>query len=794
MSGDLSGFSIFELYKSEADSHLAALSEGLLAIEANPDDLSQIEQLMRAAHSIKGAAAIADIEIIVELAHAMEDCFVDVQKGVETLTSDRIDQLLAGVDVVAETTQLSEGDLDQWRESRRDTCLGLRETLRAPADQAESTTAAADEPPATVAEDAPEAADDEAGVSLEAASLAGDKPAEPEPAALEKSLPASEQSTQSVTPLAAEAEPSPTRQRPEVVADQRTVPVNAANLNRIMRLASESIVESRNLQSMQDSLSAMRKVQGNFALLLERIGRPGVLGDGLEFALNELRTIHHTTEELLQEHFKRLDRASWRSERTSTALYQQVIGSRMRPFVEGTQAFPRMIRDLSKSLGKQVSFQVLGQSVAVDRDILRKLEAPLNHILRNCVDHGLEKPDGRRAAGKPETGRITLEARHHAGMLTIEVRDDGRGIDTDALRTKLIDRQLADRSMAEKFSHAELFEFLFLPGFSTATQVTEVSGRGVGLDVVRSMVQEVSGTVRVDSTAGAGTTFSLRLPVTLSVIRAALAEIAGELYAFPLAKLYRIDRVPVEEIHPVQGKQQFTLDNTSVGLVRATEILELDDTSQQEEALCVVVIGQNQQLCAIAVDRFIGEQDLVVRPLDPRLENIPHVSAAALTAEGEPLLILDVEDLLHSIRQLLGEGRLRGMTSLASEGRKTVPRVLVVDDSIIVRETERQLLSVAGYDVDVAVDGRDGWHALQSNAYDLLVSDVDMPRMNGIELIRSVRQDSRFADLPIVIVSYKDREEDRVQGFEAGANAYLTKGSFHDDSFTRTVADLIGED
>ena len=225
----------------------------------------------------------------------------------------------------------------------------------------------------------------------------------------------------------------------------------------------------------------------------------------------------------------------------------------------------------------------------------------------------------------------------------------------------------------------------------------------------------------------------------------------------------------------------------------ARRFLDLDGSSADEDTLCVVVIGQDQHLCGIAVDRFIGEQDLVVRPLDPRLGNVPHISAAALTEEGEPLLIVDVEDLLHSIRQLLGEGRLRGMTSLAASDKKAAPKVLVVDDSIIVREIERHLLAAQGYDVDVAVDGRDGWHALQANSYDLLVSDVDMPRMNGIELIRTVRQDPRFAELPIIIVSYKDREEDRLRGFEAGANAYLTKGSFHDDSFTKTVADLIGE-
>ncbi len=331
------------------------------------------------------------------------------------------------------------------------------------------------------------------------------------------------------------------------------------------------------------------------------------------------------------------------------------------------------------------------------------------------------------------------------------------------------------------------------PASRQLSEVTEVSGRGVGLDVVRTLVQEVSGSVRVDSKLGRGTIFSLRLPVTLSVMRAALAEIAGELYAFPLAKLERIVRVPIEEIRPVQGKQQFTLDEMSVGLVRGIDILKLSAAAQDEKVLSVVVVGQDHSLCGIVVDRFIGEQDLVVRPLDPRLGKVPHISAAAVTEAGDPLLIVDVEDLLNSIRQLLGEGRLRGMSSLAMHQQKNRPRVLVVDDSITVREVERQLLVAQGYEVDVAVDGQDGWHALQAKPYDLLVSDVDMPRMNGIELIRTVRQDTRFQQLPIIIVSYKDREEDRLQGFQAGANAYLTKGSFHDDSFIGTVADLIGE-
>ncbi|MEM9657739.1 MAG: response regulator, partial [Planctomycetota bacterium] len=268
---------------------------------------------------------------------------------------------------------------------------------------------------------------------------------------------------------------------------------------------------------------------------------------------------------------------------------------------------------------------------------------------------------------------------------------------------------------------------------------------------------------------------------------------AGGLYAFPLAKLERIVRVPLEEIHPIQGKQQFTLDGESVGLVRGTEILQLGGEPRDEDALSVLVIGQDQSLCGVVVDRFVGEQDLVVRPLDPRLGKVRHLMAAAVTEAGKPLLIVDADDMLNSMRQLLGEGRLRGMTSLSADTQSSRLRVLVVDDSITVREVERQLLSAKGYEVDVAVDGQDGWHAVQSKPYDLVVSDVDMPRMNGIELIRAMRRDPRFQQLPIIIVSYKDREQDRLQGLEAGANAYLTKGSFHDDSFIGAVANLIGD-
>ena len=768
---------MFELFKAEAASHAAALNEGLLAIEANPEDTSHVDQLMRAAHSVKGAARIVGLDAVVELAHAMEDRLLAVQQGQEKLTSPRVDQLLRGVDVFQELSKLAEDDLDRWLAEMQESCATLTASLGQPVVAPPPSASEAGSPPVAIEDATSETAADAAAPSPEAV-----------PAPL-------------VEPPAVEVKPSAAPPPAEKTADsaaerttdQRTVPVAATNLNRIMRLASESMVEARRLQSMRQSLAALTDTRRQVTDVLDRLESADHTRPASEHTWEDLRRLNHRSQELLQQHGASLERALWRSERTSTELYHQVIGSRMRPFVEGTQAFPRMIRDLARSLGKKVSFEVLGGSVGVDRDILRKLEAPLNHILRNCVDHAIEAPEARRAAGKPETGRVVLDARHHAGMLIVVARDDGRGIDVEVLRRRVVERELVDEVMAAELSNDELLEFLFLPGFSTAGQVTEVSGRGVGLDVVRNMVQEVAGTVRVESTVGQGTTFTLRLPVTLSVIRAALAEIGGELYAFPLAKLVRIVRVPADEIHPVQGRQQFSLDDQSVGLVRGSEILDLPDATADTEAVSVVVIGQDQQPCGIAVDRFVGEQDLVVRPLDPRLGKVPHMASAALTETGEPLLIVDVDDMLQSIRQLLGEGRLRGMRSISELPSSVKSKVLVVDDSITVREVERQLLVTHGYDVDVAVDGQDGWHALCQGKYDLLITDVDMPRMNGIELIEAVRRDARFDRLPVVIVSYKDREEDRVRGVEAGANAYLTKGSFHDDSFVQTVHDLIAK-
>jgi two-component system sensor histidine kinase and response regulator WspE len=471
-----------------------------------------------------------------------------------------------------------------------------------------------------------------------------------------------------------------------------------------------------------------------------------------------------------------------------------VIVSRMRPIADGIRAFPRLVRDLARSLGKQIRYEVRGEGTGVDRDILDKLEAPLTHLLRNAIDHGIESPEERLAAGKPAEGSIVLEARHRAGMLQILLVDDGRGIDVGSIRDRAVERDLVPRHVAERLSESEVLEFMFLPGFSTRRRVTEISGRGVGLDVVQSMVKAVGGGVRVSSLPGRQTAFALQLPITMSVVRALLVEVAGEPYAFPLTRIDSIQFVPHADVRSVEGRQFFQRDQASIGLVSAAQVLGTAVPPPSADPMPVVVISDRGQQFGMIVEAFLGERDLEVRPLDARLGKVADVNSVSLLEDGSPVLIVDVEDLVLSIDNLL-MGRRIARLDFQRDARRVrrVKRVLVVDDSITVRELERQLLQTRGFEVDVAVDGMDGWNAIRGGDYDLVVSDIDMPRLDGIGLVSLIKADPARKQIPVVIVSYKDRAEDRLRGLEAGANRYLTKTSFHDQTFIATIIDLIGE-
>ncbi len=780
---DLSQLSMHELFRLDAESQIQALTAGLLALERDAAAADQLEACMRAAHSLKGAARIVGLNAGVSVAHVMEDCFVAAQRGTINLEHMHIDLLLQGADLLKRIADTPDAEVDQWRGSNHpevDAFLAAAKSLAG--------AAGLSRPPLAekqfvdrVSTDARELPP----VSPRAALGSVDPPVKP-PAPAEQA--AERRATQS------QAEQFVDRRAESV---ERVLRVTADNLNRLLGLAGESLVESRWLKPFSVSLLRLKRVHADAVASL----------DGLREALSQhslperdqamladaLRRLQEC-QQLLSQRLVEIEMFDSRSTNLAHRLYDAALVCRMRPFADGMQAFPRMVRDLGRSLGKQVRLEIVGEATQVDRDILEQLDAPMGHLLRNAIDHGIESPDERHAAGKAAEGVVRLEARHSAGMLQIIVADDGRGIDLDRLREAIVKRNLTTTKVAAKLTDAELMEFLFLPGFSMRDTVTEISGRGVGLDVVQNMIRQVRGAVRATSQPGKGARFQLQLPLTLSVVRTLLVIIGGEPYAFPLAHIVSTLKLPRQDIHMLEGRQHFDYHGRPIGLVAAHQVLGCGDSRFVGDELLVVIVSDASSTYGLVMEDFVGERELVVQPLDARLGKIKDIAAGALMEDGAPVLIVDVEDLLRSVEKLVSAGGLSKVEQgAASDEAKQRKRVLVVDDSLTVRELERKLLDHAGYEVEVAVDGMDGWNAVRTGHFNLVVTDIDMPRLDGFELVALIKKDANLKSLPIMIVSYKDREEDRQRGLEAGADYYLTKGSFHDETLLQAVVDLIGE-
>lgn len=756
--------SLLELFQLETRTQVQVLNNGLLALEHNPTSAPQLEACMRAAHSLKGAARIVDLHPAVRIAHAMEDCLVAAQEGRLRLQATDIDALLLGADLLQ---RVATPGVELGAEID-DLVLRLSNAPNAPP-------AAPPTPPRE-----PRPSD-----FLPPIQRADDPP---------PTLSASPSSA----PQAPAAQALTRRTSDQGLTDgERVLRVTADTLNKLLGLSSETLVESHWIGPFGASMLRLRRLQSGAGQALDGV-RAALAGQQVDArvqaALDDAQRIVEQCQQELTQRTSEVDEFGWRMSHLAQRLYDTALACRMRPFGDGLGGMARMVRDLGRSLGKQVRLEIEGDATQVDRDILEKLDAPLMHLLRNAVDHGIEMPMDRMDAGKSPEGLIKLSARHAAGMLLIELSDDGAGISLDRLRVEVVQRKLTNTETAARLSEAELLEFLFLSGFSTRGEVTEISGRGVGLDVVQTMVRQLRGAVRIHQTTGQGTRFVLEMPLSLSVVRSLLVEVQGEIYAFPLAYVNHALQVRAQDIEQLEGHQHFRFMDRQIGLVSARQILHAGEPAPGAESVAVVVVGDHDKQYGIAVDRYVGERTLVVQPLDPRLGKVQDVMAGSLMDDGTPLLILDVEDMLLSVQKLIEGGRLTrvdGGGVIAQTRRRK--RVLVVDDSLTVRELERKLLVNRGFDVAVAVDGMDGWNMLRGEDFDLVVTDVDMPRMDGIELVSRIKADPKLQSLPVMVVSYKDREEDRRRGLDAGADYYLAKGSFHDDALLDAVEDLIGK-
>ncbi|CAI8960831.1 two-component system, chemotaxis family, sensor histidine kinase and response regulator WspE [Pseudomonas sp. IT-P171] len=756
--------SLLELFSLEAEAQTQVLSAGLLALERDPTQAVHLESCMRAAHSLKGAARIVGVDAGVSVAHVMEDCLVSAQEGRLYLRPEHIDALLQGTDLLMRIATPNNGptpaDIDSY--------VGLMGRLLDPLALA-------------------------APISTPIAPFMTG----PEVPSLERLTPEIEPVIAAPEAPEVPAEPVPPRNTKRTTENgERVLRVTAERLNSLLDLSSKSLVETLRLKPHLATMQRLKRLQNNGLRALENLNvhlKEQALSLEAREALEDARRLLAESQQLLVEKNAELDEFAWQASQRAQVLYDTALACRMRPFADVLTGQVRMVRDLGRSLGKQVRLEIEGEKTQVDRDVLEKLEAPLTHLLRNAVDHGIESPGQRLLAGKPEEGLIRLRASHQAGLLVLELSDDGNGVDLEKVRRSIIERQLSPPETAAQLSEEELLTFLFLPGFSLRDKVTEVSGRGVGLDAVQHMVRQLRGAVVLEQAAGEGSRFHLEVPLTLSVVRSLVVEVGDEAYAFPLAHIERMCDLEPADIVQVEGRQHFWYEGRHVGLVAASQLLQRPANQNSHQTLKVVVIRERDAIYGVAVERFIGERTLVVLPLDERLGKVQDISAGALLDDGSVVLIVDVEDMLRSVDKLLNTGRLERIARHSNQAPEAArKRVLVVDDSLTVRELQRKLLVNRGYDVAVAVDGMDGWNALRSEDFDLLITDIDMPRMDGIELVSLLRRDNRLQSLPVMVVSYKDREEDRRRGLDAGADYYLAKASFHDDALLDAVVELIG--
>lgn len=725
---------LFRLFKAESEEHLARLDEGLLRLEKTPADPALLEEVFRESHSLKGAARMLGLARVETAAHELESILNAARRGEAPLTPESVARTNAGL-----------ADL-----RRR-----VQEAL------AGAPLPAAVPPAATLA-----AMEDDL-VAAEAPAPAVQPPAPAAPAA------------PSVTPPAT----APAAGKPFRI---ETVRVETRKLDDLLTQVGElSVIQGR----AQHRLALMEELQEQWAAL-ERGHRRA--GPSARRGAQRAAPQHFGV--LLKQARDALFDDSARIEATVGLLEDQVRNIRLLPLSTVFALFPRMVRDLAAAQDKQAELALEGGDITVDKRILEEMKDPLMHLIRNAIDHGIEPPAERERLGKPRGGTVRLSARRENSHILLEVADDGRGLDPAAIRQTAMQRGLDDEAALAAMPLAQLQQLIFRPGFSTSRHVTELSGRGVGLDVVRVNVERMKGGIRLESAAGRGLAVQLRLPVSLASTRLLLAGAGGRLYGLPVEFVHTSRRVREADVFTLEGRLAVLLDGEPVIAARLADLLELPaeklSTAPDVQACIFLQLGDGQQgRLGLLVDDLLAEEEVVPKPLGAPLQRVRNVSALAMLGSGEICAVLNPADLLRSAQQA---GPPVRREELAVRSAAVRCAVLLVEDSALIRAMEKRILEDNGYEVVTAVDGVDALNALGSQRFAAVVSDIMMPNMDGLALTRRIRAEPRYQELPVILVTTLASDEDKRRGLDAGASAYIPKPAFDQrvllDTLTRLIA------
>ncbi len=786
-------------FQEEAQDLLQRLNEGVITLEADPGNRELIDQMMRDAHTIKGSSRMVGLIEISDVAHWLENIMVRVRDKEMAYTPEMSDSFFEALDAIVYLTDNSGVNVDDF--------LDLDSLKKRLADIA-ATGLEAEPAPATVAAP-PAAAPAEKAKPTKGGKKAGEPaPVEAAPAHHHKPVMSAEEDgddhdederedERDEDSDAESGQPKRAQRDDKLKAKvQATIRIRTSQVDNLLNLISEVVIsqiksEQRvtDVRAIQGEVNESWQAWSRIKSTFQALAREDLL-DAISDDINIVDSLLSDSRRALLEYLKDYSEDVSRTSVVINDLQEQGMRLRMLPANTIFQAFPRAVRDLAKQFRKDIDLIIEGGDTELDKKVLEEINDPLVHIMRNAVDHGIEDPDARMALGKPAQGTVHLGARQEGDRIVIEISDDGAGIDPEKVRQSAVRKGYISAAEAKSMSDREAQYMIFEAGFSTAAIITEISGRGVGMDVVREfVVEKLKGSLDLDSKPGHGTTFKLTIPLTLAIIRALMLKVGGQVYALPTASIEETLRVDPSEIIKVEGREVIRRQRRTIPLVRLSEILGVLPDPGQSKKVPIATIGYSGHRMGFIVDAFVGEQQIVIKPLGRHLRKVDNVAGVTILGAGEVVPILNVPDLMANARTR--SGQRVGLQQVRVE-RQGPRKILICEDSFTTRELERSIFEAAGYEVETAMDGAAGLAKLKDGlAVDAVVTDVQMPNMTGFELTRAIKADATLKEIPVIIVTSLEREEEKAEGIEAGADAYITKSVFNQDTLLDTVERLI---
>ena len=760
---------ILEDFLVEAFELIEQLDQNLVELESNPDDLELLNSIFRVAHTIKGSSSFLNFDVLTGLTHHMEDVLNKARHGEVKLTHNVMDVVLESIDMMKSL-------LHAIRDNGNDTSIGIditdichRLDLISNGESAHTskmaTVEVVDESPLPIMEDdnqdysklSDQEVEDEIERLLKIRKEEDKKRRESSANQTTQEEPARASAT-SYESLSDASDAD--EDTPKVAPARRSTTNDAANT----------------APAKKESASAMEQT---IRVEVKRLDHLMNLIGELVLGKNRLLKIYDDVEERYEgeKFLEELNQVVSSISLVTTDLQIAVMKTRMLPIAKVFNKFPRMVRDLSRELGKQIELEISGEETELDKSIVEEIGDPLVHIIRNSCDHGIEDAATRRAKGKPETGLIQLKAYNEGNHIVIEITDDGKGLDADLLRSKAIEKGMITEREADSMTDKEAFALIFRPSLSTAKVVTNVSGRGVGMDVVKTNIEKLNGIIDVDSELGHGTVIKLKIPLTLAIIQALLVGAQEEYYAIPLASVLETVRIPLDEIYTIEGKNVLRLRDEVLSLVRLSDIFGVKQVYEGGEHTYVVVIGLAESKLGVVVDTLVGQEEIVIKSLGDYLQGIEGIAGATICGDGRVTLIVDVAALMNLAKGITVDIRATAETTVKAKSAPSDYIVLAVDDSAMDRNIMKKSMEPIGVKVLEASNGQEALNMLKSSEYviDAVLIDIEMPRMDGYTLAGEIRKYSKYKNLPLIAVTSRTSKSDRLRGVESGMSEYITK-------------------